>query len=142
MGYQPTRSTPNSNPRTPVYRRSLLVCDYCGMSYDGEKHVNCPHCNAPRPDVKEEKPKDLVSRLEELERQTEEHTTFCADNVLYVTYDQLGQVVGPSPDEERPATPEASEDERLDKLDVAVIVSFCIVLILLPAAIIIAAISP
>ena len=54
MGYQPTRETSGFKapfqPKTPTpKRRSLLRCEYCGMSFDGEEYENCPHCNAPRP---------------------------------------------------------------------------------------------
>ncbi len=27
---------------------SLIRCEYCGMSYDGDRSINCPHCMAPR----------------------------------------------------------------------------------------------
>lgn len=45
----PTWSTVTSTTYRPEQRhKDLIRCEYCGMSYDGGEHENCPHCLAPR----------------------------------------------------------------------------------------------
>ena len=39
---------------------NLIRCEWCGMSYDGDRHDNCPHCLAPRTDVVEEHVREEV----------------------------------------------------------------------------------
>ena len=39
---------------------NLIRCEWCGMSYDGDRHENCPHCMAPRTDVVEEREQEEV----------------------------------------------------------------------------------
>ena len=47
---RPTWSTTTTTTYKPVERRrNLMRCEYCGMTYDGNEHENCPHCLAPRP---------------------------------------------------------------------------------------------
>jgi len=69
--------TTTSTTYEPVRRhRSLIRCEYCDMSYDGDEHENCPHCMAPRPRAKPS-PKPAV--------ETQGSTVFYRDNVAYFT---------------------------------------------------------
>lgn len=70
-----TTTTTYKPSHKPVERhRSLIRCDYCDMSYDGDEHENCPHCLAPRPRAR---PRPAA--------ETPESTVFYRDDVPYYT---------------------------------------------------------
>ena len=74
---------------------SLIRREWCGMSYDGDVHANCPHCMAPRTECEpthvERSAEENVFYADDMpywpthaERRTEE-SVFYADNVRYWT---------------------------------------------------------
>jgi len=68
--------TVTSTTYRPVQRhKSLIRCEYCDMSYDGDEHENCPHCMAPRPRAR---PRPAV--------ETQDSAVFYRDNVAYFTF--------------------------------------------------------
>ena len=74
---------------------SLIRCEYCGMSYDGGRHENCPHCNAPRPQTSPSgEPVASIAAAftlnERRELADEGVTRFYADNVPYYTCYAIG----------------------------------------------------
>lgn len=76
---------------------SLIRCDYCGMSYDGSRHDNCPHCNAPRPQTEQSTSREPAASIaaaftlnERRELADEYVTRFYADNVPYYTCYAIG----------------------------------------------------
>lgn len=70
-----TWSTTTTTTYKPAERqKSLIRCDYCDMSYDGDEHENCPHCMAPRPRAR---PRPAV--------ETQDSAVFYRDNVAYFT---------------------------------------------------------
>lgn len=74
---------------------SLIRCEYCDMSYDGGRHENCPHCNAPRPQTSQSREPvtniAAVFTLNEIRELADEGvTTFYADNVPYCTCYAMG----------------------------------------------------
>ena len=74
---------------------SLIRCEYCDMSYDGGRHDNCPHCNAPRPQTEPSREPvasiaDAFTLNERRELADEGVTRFYADNVPYYTCYAIG----------------------------------------------------
>lgn len=56
----------------------MIRCPYCGMSYDGDRHDNCPHCYAPRGEkLVDDAKKPMPTAKAEI------RTTFYLDDATY-----------------------------------------------------------
>ena len=120
---------------------SLIRCDYCGMSYDGGRHGNCPHCNAPRPAcaAPDEEPMSIDSRIDALDRMADAScTVFYSDDMPYYIYMPSNGRCGIESDVAEDATPlnepdglmsDVHEDARTSDNDIPMGVSIPIALL-------------